>query len=163
VPEAFRDASDVNDGGKRRDGGRAANTREASEPPVQLDATVTDVYPVYQEDVCSDAPLQVPSIECDPLASNLCRQGLACYPTPPRGTDDCHPGRYGTSCLRQGRGTQGSPCSNVTDCVAGFMCVKTGAGDQCVKICRLNQYGSCSDGRICREVDVTGSEWGGCD
>jgi hypothetical protein len=41
--------------------------------------------------------------------------------------------------------------------------VKTGAGDMCVKLCKLGQLGSCSDGRVCREVDVTGSGWGGCE
>jgi hypothetical protein len=41
--------------------------------------------------------------------------------------------------------------------------VKSGQGDECVKLCRIDQFNSCSDGRVCRELDVAGSGWGGCE
>ena len=56
-----------------------------------------------------------------------------------------------------------TPCGDGTDCAAGFIFVKSGSGDQCVKLCKTNEFNSCTDGRVCREVDVTGSGWGGCE
>jgi hypothetical protein len=102
-------------------------------------------------------------IECDPFIQSTCPLGLACYPIPPRASDNCHPGRYSTLCLPGGSGTQGTPCGDGTDCAGGFICVKSGQGDQCVKLCKTDEFNSCTDGRVCREVDVTGSGWGGCE
>ena len=99
----------------------------------------------------------------NPLGTGNLPRGLGCYPIPPRAKDACHPGRYGTMCFPAGSGTQGSPCDDGGDCAGGFICVKSNTGDQCVKLCRVTQFDSCGEGRICREVDVTGSGYGGCE
>jgi hypothetical protein len=152
------------DAGVHRDGHGGTTRDQTNDQPNVGDATTVDVYPIYHDDACVDAPVEPPPIECDPFATvNQCSGGRSCFPIPPRATDNCNPGRYGTLCLFGGTGTQGTPCENGSECAGGFICVKSGAGDQCVKLCRTNQYDSCGDGRICREVDVTGSGWGGCE
>jgi len=160
---ALADPSLTVDAGRHRDGGRDASSSHPTQDASDGDDATSDSFPVYPEDACGDAPLEMPPIECDPFAAIPCTMGRACYPIPPHGTDSCHPGRYGTRCLREGAGTQGTPCSDGSECRGGFLCVKTGAGDMCVKLCRLNEFGSCIDGRVCREVDVSGSGWGGCE
>jgi hypothetical protein len=161
---ALADPSLVPDAGHHMDAGHDPSMVDQMSGGVpRADAATMDAFPVYVEDACTDAPLEIPPLECDPFAANPCPQGRACYPIPPHGTDACHPGRYGTMCLREGIGGQGAPCNDGTDCAGGFLCVKTGIGDMCVKLCKLDQFGSCMNGRICREVDVTGSEWGGCE
>jgi hypothetical protein len=152
------------DGGKRRDGGRGGGDRDGGNPPPPPDdAPWADDFPVFHEDACADVNAPPPTLECDPFVQSTCPTGNACYPVPPRASDNCHPGKYSTVCFPAGRGMQGSPCGDGTDCAAGFICVKSGEGDQCVKLCRTDQFNSCADGRVCREVDVTGSGLGGCE
>jgi hypothetical protein len=160
---AVVDTSPTVDAGRHHEGGRpgSGGTGGTNLPPD--DASQNDDFPVFREDACPDVYMPPPTIECDPFAQSTCGAGLACYPIPPRASDNCHPGKYSTMCLPAGQGTQGSPCGDGTDCAAGFICVKSGEGDQCVKLCRTDQFNSCTDGRVCREVDVTGSEWGGCE
>jgi hypothetical protein len=148
----------------RRDSGRDARIdRVADAIPGTPDAA--DSYPVFNEDACPDVAAPPPMIQCDPFAqsSMQCPPGFACYPFPPQGNDPCSPGAYGTRCALGGFGLQGSPCSDGTQCAGGFICVKTGSGDQCAKLCRTDQFGQCDDGRVCRLVDVTGSGIGACD
>jgi hypothetical protein len=152
------------DAGRRRDGGRGGADRDARViPPPPDDAPPNDDFPVFREDACADVNAPPPMIECDPFVQSTCSPGMACYPVPPRAVDNCHPGRYSTICLPAGLGTQGSPCGDATECAASFICVKSGQGDMCVKICRTDMFNSCPDGRVCREVDVAGSELGGCE
>jgi hypothetical protein len=153
------------DGGTRRDGGHGAAERDGgNNRPPPRDAGPADDFPVFREDACPDAPFATPPIECDPFVQGTsCPLGQGCYPIPPRAMDNCHPGSYSTACLTAGRGMQGAPCAGSSECAAGFVCVITGAGDQCVKLCRPSEIGSCTDGRICRELDLTGSGWGGCE
>jgi hypothetical protein len=161
---AVVDVSPVPDSGARRDGGRGGQERDRdNEGSPGVDARPQDDFPVFREDACPDAPIPTPPLECDPFMQSTCPLRQGCYPVPPRATDSCHPGTYSTLCLPSGNGAQGWPCGDATDCVAGFICVKSGEGDQCVKLCKPTDIGSCTDGRVCREVDVTGSGWGGCE
>jgi hypothetical protein len=153
------------DGGFRHDGGHGGgkDRDQGAGGGNPLDASQNDDFPVFHEDACADSTSPPPPLECDPLNQSTCPFRQACYPIPPQASDGCHPGRYSTRCLTAGSGTQGSPCNDGTECAAGFICVKAGSGDQCVKLCRTNQFDACADGRVCREIDVTGSGWGGCE
>ncbi|HKQ71558.1 MAG TPA: hypothetical protein VJT73_19570 [Polyangiaceae bacterium] len=157
---------DATDAGTKRDAARDARGRDSSGSGSgggRPEDARADSYPVFREDACADAPAETPPLECDPFAAKPCSGNRACYPVPPRAKDDCHPGTYGTICLLEGTGSQGTPCGTTTDCKGGFLCVKTSSGDQCVRLCQLDKFGACGDGRICREIDVTGSGWGGCE
>lgn len=157
-------ASDLgSDAGPHRDGGRAGSRGDGSITPPVDDAHPADDFRVYHEDACPDAPVAVPPLQCDPLTQRTCPPGEGCYPIPPRAIDDCHPGTFSTMCAPAGTGTQGAPCGDGSDCAAGFVCVITGAGNQCVKLCRTSDFGACTDGRVCRPIDITGSGWGGCE
>ena len=161
---AVVDPSATPDGGRRRDSGRPGSDRDSGiDPPPPDDARPNDDFPVFREDACADVRTPPPTLECDPFVQSTCPPTMACYPIPPQASGNCQPGRYSTLCFPAGRGTQGTPCSDGTECAAGFICVKSGQGDQCVKICRTDEFNSCTDGRVCREVDVTGSGLGGCE
>jgi len=154
------------DAGQRRDSGRDTAAADRAEPggdagPDRADSGSS--LPVYVEDACPSSNPTPPSYACDPFGSSAaqCPVGYACYPVPPAGNDPCNPGSWGTKCQRAGAGTQGSSCSSSRNfCAAGYVCVKSGAGDQCVKLCRIQQLEPCADGLVCNPLDVVG--FGGC-
>ncbi|HEY3592279.1 MAG TPA: hypothetical protein VGL13_00335 [Polyangiaceae bacterium] len=150
------------DAGPRRDAGRDAKIDQAVDAPPDV-ADAADAFSVFHEDACPDAPPDPSTLECDPFTQLQCPPGQACYPVPPQAQDVCHPGSYSTRCVFAGSGTQGTPCSDGSQCSGGFICVKTSSGDECAKLCRIDQPQSCASGRVCRLVDVTGSGIGACD
>jgi hypothetical protein len=160
---ALEVGTDGGDGG-RRDGGRDVATRDrvtADHPGMREDRDDSDLPPPYPEDACPDLPPPPPILNCDPLKPHDgCPSGEACYPYPPEGQDRCHPGPYTTDCASEGYGAQGSPCYGMGSCTAGYVCVVSGSGDQCVKLCDVTRFGSCSDGLVCEPLDVVG--FGGC-
>jgi hypothetical protein len=160
------DGTDSTDAGSARDARRDAPTTTTRDASRAADADAdphVDSYVAFREDACPEVLLEPPDLECDPFSQpSQCGPDQGCYPIPPRATDSCHPGRYATRCLSAGRGGQGVPCGGGTDCADGFICVKSSTGDQCVQLCHTNVYGACGEGRVCIEVDVTGSGWGGC-
>ena len=141
------------DAGRRREGGADSLT----------DAAGADDPPVFIEDVCVDAVRPPPTLICDPFAPLSCPAGKGCYAIPPRASGSCQPGTFGTICSTEGRGVQGSPCSDTTECVGSHVCVKSGIGNHCAKLCKVSELGSCADGRVCRVLDLSGSGWGGCE
>ena len=60
----------------------------------------------------------------------------------------------------QGTGQQGAGCQGGQACAAGFACVVSGSGDQCVQLCELQGGSSCPPGLVCEPIDVKG--FGGC-
>lgn len=158
-------ASVSDDAGRHRDAGRdaAADRTEPGDDASPPDANVDSDLPAYVEDACPPSTPDPPSYECDPFSASApqCSKGYGCYPVPPAGKDPCHPGSWGTTCMAAGIGTQGASCNGSRMfCAAGYVCVKTGAGDQCVKLCRLQQLEPCTDGLVCNPLDVIG--FGGC-
>ncbi|MBN2195479.1 MAG: hypothetical protein JW751_21855 [Polyangiaceae bacterium] len=119
---------------------------------------------VYPEDVrsdyvapeCPETPAPPVAQQCDPFAAiDTCPMGTACAPFVeyPPGDDPCARERYGTTCLPYGGGLQGDPCEYGT-CSAGYLCVLTGAGTQCVELCNTLGANTCEPGRFCEPIDV---------
>jgi hypothetical protein len=154
------------DAGRHRDAGRDAampDRIDAGNDAGPDGADADSALPVYVEDACPPSTPDPPSYECDPFSANTaqCAKGYGCYPVPPAGNDPCHPGSWGTKCQAAGTGTQGTSCNGSRlFCASGYVCVKSGAGDQCVKLCRLQQLEPCTDGLVCNPLDVIG--FGGC-
>ena len=111
----------------------------------------------YLDPGCPDAPLPPPENKCDPFVvpSPSCPKDEACMPFVTYPTVACEPERYGTTCYPAGTGTQGSACTG-PGCAAGFVCVVSGAGNQCGKICKAGKIGACPDGLVCSPIDVPG-------
>jgi len=139
-------------GGRHRDGGLVSG-----------DAGDADGPPVFIDDICVDAARTPPLLVCDPFLPSSCPAGKGCYAVPPRASGACQPGTFGTICSAEGRGAQGVPCSDTTECLSSHVCVKSGLGNHCAKLCKVSELGSCSDGRVCRLLDLSGSGWGGCE
>jgi hypothetical protein len=122
-----------------------------------------DAMPDYVDPGCPDAGPAVMMFTCDPYNQHNgdCPGNEGCYifSNPPQTL--CGKTVYGSECAPQGPGKQGAPCGNgPTECSAGFACVITGSGDQCVLLCELQGGAGCPDGLVCEPIDVQG--FGGC-
>lgn len=108
-------------------------------------------------------PRELPDIlECDPLAAPTgCPEGESCFPfvSYPRGP--CGVERFGTLCEPAGAGTQGDSCARER-CAAEHICVSTGRGTQCVRLCSIGDGAPdmCAPGLLCLPIDIEG--FGGC-
>jgi hypothetical protein len=120
-----------------------------------------DVLPDYYDPGCPDAPAPIIDKECDPLKSppGDCMSGEACYPYVIYPTEPCEAEVYGAICEPAGTGEQSDPCYGEA-CAPQHVCVITGAGTQCVRLCDLNKPAACPDGLVCEPIDVLG--YGGC-
>lgn len=143
------------DAGRRRDGTHGGGAADAPWSPEDV--------PIFIDDVCADTVKNPPSLACDPFAIAPCTAGKGCYAVPPRPSGPCQPGSYGTICATAGKGGQGDPCSDTTECLGSFVCVKSGIGNHCAKLCKVSALGTCADGRVCRVLDLSGSGWGACE
>jgi hypothetical protein len=117
----------------------------------------------YVDPGCPDAGPPMMLFDCDPYhqGNGACPPGDGCYifANPPETV--CGQETYGATCAPQGTGTQGDPCgSGPGGCAAGFTCVVTGAGTQCVLLCELQGAMGCPNGLVCQTIDVQG--FGGC-
>jgi hypothetical protein len=150
-------------------GGRAASVpsrvdRDGSAVPWTpvVDAG-EDVRSEYVEPDCPDGGYPAVNFACDlfnPLSG--CPLGQACYAVVvyPDESDPCSVEQYGAQCRPEGRGEQGAACSSYL-CAAGFACVDSGRGTQCVKLCRMGSSNTCPPGLICFALDVVAGV-GGC-
>lgn len=120
----------------------------------------TTVDSGYVDPGCPDAPAPEPVRECDPFSVPTgCSFGDACYPFVSYPSGVCEQETFGTFCLPPGTGQQGDPCSG-EPCAAGFVCVVSGQGNQCVQLCPLQGEDGCPPGLFCVPVDVEG--FGAC-
>lgn len=120
-----------------------------------------DVESDYYDPGCPDAAPPPVTEECDSFAKpTTCPGGEGCYPFVQYPSGPCQQELYGTVCRAVGIGHQGDPCGG-GDCAAGFVCVVTGAGDQCVQLCHLGGAKDCPSGLVCVPIDSNG--YGGCD
>jgi hypothetical protein len=110
----------------------------------------------YVDPQCPDAGAPQTVTECNMFGPSGCPPGEACYPAsiPPKHA--CESEVYGSFCLEQGVGTQGSACDNTAGCAAGFVCLITGTATQCARLCDLGSGHGCLDGFVCEPIDVPG-------
>jgi hypothetical protein len=123
-----------------------------------------DALDEYVDPGCPDTGPPITDFQCDPYDQSAvtCPPGEGCfiyvqYPDP---SDPCGQEIYGAVCSQVGPGRQGDPCGGGPDCQAGFVCVVTGSGNQCVELCALSGEDGCGPGLVCEPIDVEG--FGGC-
>lgn len=155
--------------------GRADNQVDAGLPP-DPDATVNkpprvpppqiasprgtqrppDEPTPFEDPGCPAVPAPVEDRQCDPLALDSgCEIGFGCFPYVDYPTDPCAPEIFGTRCRAQGTGTQGQECA-MGGCAEGYLCVATGQGTQCARLCKFPGQGQCDPGLVCGSVDIQG-------
>jgi hypothetical protein len=120
-----------------------------------------DALPDYVDPGCPDAT-PIEDFECDPYKQfgGDCPLGEGCYIFVQYPTEPCGKEIYGAFCQPAGPGKQGDPCAGGRDCGAGFVCVVSGSGNQCIKLCKLSGDDGCPPGLVCEPIDVEG--FGGC-
>jgi hypothetical protein len=111
---------------------------------------------------CENKPPPLESFVCNPEAQENgdCFPGEGCYIFVQYPDDPCGQEIYGSMCLPEGPGVQGSFCGGAQDCGGGLACVVTGSGTQCVTLCPLVGPSDCPSGLVCEPIDVDG--FGGC-
>ena len=133
------------DGGVRRDGGRHPRPDDGGDDDAD-----------YVDPSCGDASVAPPTNECDARTQTGCALGEGCYPFVSYPSGPCEQEQYGTACAPAGSGRQGDTCGGIEECAPGYVCVITGAGTACTKLCDLGQPGSCPEGEVCEPIDVAG-------
>lgn len=120
-----------------------------------VDSAFDTALDTWIEPECPDAGPPIKDYKCDPLAPppGGCKATEACYPYVEYPTERCMPETYHTRCFPAGKGKQGEPCSG-GECAAGHVCVATGAGNMCSKMCKPGAIGACPDGYVCSPTDV---------
>lgn len=116
----------------------------------------------FEEQRCPEVPPPPVSNVCDPLAADPgCPAGQACFPFVRYPMGPCDVEQYGSVCLPSGPGAQGDSCERQA-CAAGYVCVSTGRGTQCVQLCGLQADSPdvCAPGLLCEPIDIQG--FGGC-
>ncbi|WP_437766980.1 hypothetical protein WMF27_21630 [Sorangium sp. So ce281] len=116
----------------------------------------------YEDPGCPDTGPPITDFACDPYdqSSGFCAPGEGCFIYVQYPDEPCGQEIYGAYCAPAGPGRQGDPCSGGSQCGAGFACVVTGSGTQCVELCALSGDHSCDPGFVCEPIDVAGM--GGC-
>jgi hypothetical protein len=121
-----------------------------------------DVLPDYVDPGCPDAGPPITDYQCDPYSqgNGNCLPGEGCFIFVQYPSEPCAQEIYGALCAPSGPGSQGDACGGATDCGGGFVCVVSGSGNQCVKLCKLTGEDGCPTGLVCEPIDVEG--FGGC-
>jgi hypothetical protein len=136
------------------------NPPDAGSPPLGGPSR-PDPIP-FEEPGCPPAS-NLPDIQdCDPLDSSAqCPEGTSCFPFVSYPSGPCEVERFGAMCLPAGSGTQGDSCS-MQRCSADHICVSTGRGTQCARLCSLTGGATnvCAPGLLCLPIDIEG--FGGC-
>jgi hypothetical protein len=140
---------------------------EAGAPPVPTGGgggsdPGRDPLEEYEDPGCPDTGPPITDFACDPYdqSSDFCAPGEGCFIYVQYPDEPCGQEIYGAYCAPAGPGRQGDPCSGGSQCGAGFACVVTGSGTQCVELCALSGDDNCDPGFVCEPIDVAGM--GGC-
>jgi hypothetical protein len=121
-----------------------------------------DAFDEYIDPGCPSTPPPFEDFQCNPYdqQNSGCFSGEGCYIFVQYPEEPCGQEIYGAFCAPAGVGVQGEPCQGGLDCSAGFVCVVTGSGNQCVQLCPLEGNDNCPSGLVCEPIDVEG--FGGC-
>ncbi|MRG98359.1 hypothetical protein [Polyangium spumosum] len=123
-----------------------------------------DAFDEYVDPGCPSTPPPIEDFQCDPFdqLNSGCFPGEGCFIFVSYPDEPCGQEVYGAFCAPAGTGVQGDPCGSGSGlwCAAGFACVVTGSGTQCVKLCPLDGNDDCPSGLVCEPIDVEG--FGGC-
>lgn len=121
-----------------------------------------DAFSDYVDPGCGDKPPPITDFQCDPYdqPQSGCALGEGCYIYVDYPNGPCAEEVYGSFCAPEGPGKQGDACGGGPDCAAGFVCVVSGQGVQCVELCQLVGEDGCPPGFVCEPIDVEG--FGGC-
>lgn len=143
------------------DGGKDARTDGRFDGSKPTDAG-KDGFDEYVDPGCPDTGPPIEDYRCDPYdqGNGDCFDGEGCYIYVSYPDEPCGKETYGAVCLPVGPGGQGDACNGGQDCGAGFVCVVTGSGTQCVEFCPLTGNDGCPPGLVCEPIDVEG--FGGC-
>jgi hypothetical protein len=119
-----------------------------------------DAFDEFVDPGCPDKPPPILDFQCDAYNQNNgdCPPGDGCYISVDYPDEPCQQEVYSTFCMPAGLGQQGDSCNQ--GCAAGHVCVVTGSGTQCVKLCPLKGNDDCPPGLVCEPIDVEG--FGGC-
>ena len=130
--------------------------------PPDTTEPIYDAFPDYEDPGCPDQPPPLYDFTCDPYDQDNgdCLLGEGCYIFVQYPPDPCGQEIYGAYCYPQGGGSQGDPCGGGQDCGAGYVCVVSGSGNQCIQLCHLTGPDGCPPGLVCEPIDVEG--FGGC-
>lgn len=147
------------------DGGGGADAKQDAKPDAigsDAKSDVIDALPDYEDPGCPDAGPPITDFMCNPYEqfNGDCPPGEGCYIYVQYPSEPCGQEIYGAACAAAGPGQQGDPCGGGQDCGAGFVCVVSGSGVQCVKLCNLKGDDGCPAGLVCEPIDVEG--FGGC-
>lgn len=121
-----------------------------------------DAFDEFVDPGCPNAPPPLEDFACNPYSQGNgdCPPGQGCYIYVDYPDEPCGQEVYGAFCIPVGPGGQGDQCFGAQDCGGGFVCVVTGSGTQCVKLCPLKGNDDCPPGLVCEPIDVEG--FGGC-
>jgi hypothetical protein len=131
--------------------------------PAPVGPSVPEVLPPpFEGPGCPPASTTPGIRQCEPLATPTgCPDGQSCFPFVDYPRGPCDVERFGTLCRPAGVGTQGDPCGDQA-CAADHICVSTGRGTQCVRLCSFGDDANsvCDPGLLCLPIDIEG--FGGC-
>ncbi|WP_156338853.1 hypothetical protein [Chondromyces crocatus] len=139
-------------GAGRADGGQGAGSVDGG----------GDALQEYVDPGCPDQPPPIVDLQCDPYDQHNgdCAVGEGCFIFVRYPQEACGQEIYGSRCGPAGVAGQGDPCLGSFECQGGFVCVVTGSGNQCVRLCPLVGDDGCPAGLVCEPIDVEG--FGGC-
>jgi hypothetical protein len=143
-------------------GGGAGVADAGTPPPPPSFVPEPPEPPPFEEPGCPPVEMRPPINECDPLAPvSGCASGESCFPYVEYPSGPCDVERFGTFCVVAGPGTQGESCAREA-CAADHICVSTGRGTQCARLCSLGTGAPdvCAPGLLCLPIDIDG--FGGC-
>lgn len=155
APPSEGDDDDDGPNGRGRRDGSAGTDSGRPDGGRRPDSGKPDARNDYVDPECGDIPPPLELYDCDPFAQTGCESGEACSPFVEYPSDPCSSETYGAFCVPAGTLTQGESCDSQLDCAAGYLCLITGAGTTCGRVCEINAD-TCTDGLICVSTDVSG-------